>query len=49
MNRQANASKKTKEVQPDAPSQRNAAHLLLPQRTERQQSRFDRTTRHLKN
>lgn len=29
----ANASAKSKELQPHAQSQRNAAHLLLPQRT----------------
>lgn len=33
MNRQANASAKSKELHPNAQSQRNAAHLLLPQRT----------------
>lgn len=31
MNRQANASAKSKELQPNAQSQRFAAHLLLPQ------------------
>lgn len=31
MNRQANASAKSKEVQPTAPSQRIAPHLLLLQ------------------
>ncbi|MBE2188469.1 MAG: hypothetical protein IAE98_03295 [Candidatus Kapabacteria bacterium] len=31
MNRQANASAKSKELQPTAQSQRFAAHLLLPQ------------------
>jgi hypothetical protein len=44
----ANASAKSKELHPHAQSQRNAAHLLLPQRTERQQTKFDRTSRHLK-
>ena len=29
----ANASAKSKELHPNAQSQRNAAHLLLPQRT----------------
>ena len=45
----ANASAKSKELHPHAHSQRNAAHLLLPQRTERQQTKFDRTSRNLKN
>lgn len=49
MYRNANASAKSKELHPHAHSQRNAAHLLLPQRTMGQLSRFDRTTRHLKN
>ena len=40
----ANASQKLKEVHPHAQSQRDAAHLLLPQRTVRQLSRFDRIT-----
>jgi len=31
----ANASAKSKELHPHAQSQRNAAHLLLPQRTVR--------------
>lgn len=31
MTRQANASAKSKELQPNAQSQRFAAHLLLPQ------------------
>jgi len=39
----ANASAKSKELHPHAHSQRNAAHLLLPQRTMGQLSRFDRT------
>jgi hypothetical protein len=33
MKKQANASAKPKEVQPIAPSQRIAPHLLLPNRT----------------
>ena len=36
MNRKANASAKSKELQPNAQSQRFAAHLLLPQPHHRQ-------------
>jgi len=44
MNRQPNASAKSKELQPTAQSQRFAAHLLLPQTHDRPtQSKLTRT------
>jgi len=44
----ANASAKSKELHSHAQSQRNAAHLLLPQRTHLQRTRLDRKNGHLK-
>ena len=40
MNKQANASAKSKELQPTAQSQRFAAHLLLPQPHNAQTDRY---------
>jgi hypothetical protein len=44
----ANTSAKSKELHPNAQSQRNAAHLLSPQRTYRHLTWFDNKNRHLK-